>query len=238
MIKTALKWLVIMILGSGFVQSSFALQEKSVTENGEVAALVATQDLTRIAVEGDRILHVRGLDGAYELKRDAAQGAFFIRPTPDYQTKSFTLFIATEKNHNYVLHLTPKEQWGDTIVLKPHASKKCQAFTLRNSTSSPKPVITFMEHMIKGDIPPNYVIHNVTHLHYHQENQELTVKLLRLYADERHQGTLYHVTNHTRKTLLLTEKAFYRPGDRAISLSQFVVPPGDHAYLYKVRSHA
>ena len=70
MIKACLKLLWIVVMGMGFFQSSLPCRWNPVAENGEVNAAIAVQDLTRIAVEGDRIVHVRGLEGAYELKHD------------------------------------------------------------------------------------------------------------------------------------------------------------------------
>ncbi len=230
MIKACRKLLWIVVMGMGFIQSSFALQMESVAENGEVNAAIAVQDLTRIAVEHDRIVHVRGLEGAYELKHDPHQGALFIRPTPDYQAKSFTLFIATEQNHNYVLHLTPKEQWGDTILLKPQGMKKPKALHGEPYT---KKLVDLMTHMIKGSSLPHYAMDTFARSRW-VISQELTVKLIRLYSGTPLQGYVFCITNYSAQTLKLTEGQFYHPGDCAIALSQLTVAPGDHFYLYKV----
>jgi conjugal transfer pilus assembly protein TraK len=229
-----LKLLFIIIFALGFVQNSFALQVKSVTENGEVSAIVASQDLTRIAIDHDRIARVRGLEGAYELKQDAVQGALFIRPTSDYQTKPFTLFIATEKNHNYVLHLTPKEQWGDTILLKHKTIPKPYARSKHN-VSSTRVLTHFMRQLISGHTPPHYSMRDFTHTRRYAVNNELTVKPIRMYSGKYLRGYVYQITNHSQNIITLSEAGFYQDGDKAIALSQLIVAPGGQVILYKVR---
>jgi type-F conjugative transfer system secretin TraK len=226
-----LKLLFIIIFALGFVQNSLALQVKSVTENGEVSANVASQDLTRIAIDGDRIVRVRGLEGVYELKEDAVQGALFIRPTADYQKKSFTLFIATEKNHNYVLHLTPKEQWGDTILLKHKTIQKPHARS-KNSLQASK---ALMMQLISGQRPPHYAAKNSFHAKQYVVSHELTVKPIHMYLGKQLQGYVYQVTNRSQKILTLSEAGFFQGGDRVIALSQLTVAPGHQVMLYKVR---
>jgi conjugal transfer pilus assembly protein TraK len=229
-----LKVLFIIIFAIGFMQNSFALQVKSITENGEVSAIVASQDLTRIAIDHDRIARVRGLEGAYELKQDAVQGALFIRPTSNYQTKPFTLFIATEKNHNYVLHLTPKEQWGDTILLKHKTSRKPNA-RLKNSLHTTKVLTHLMAHLIAGRPPHQVAIRDFTYAKPYALNNELTVKPLRMYSGKYLRGYVYQITNHSQNIITFSEAGFYQEGDKAIALSQLIVAPGGQVILYKVR---
>jgi hypothetical protein len=113
--------LVFILMSIGYLQETVALQTKRVTDNETIEAVISNKELTRIAILHDRIRSSYGLEGMYELKNDPIQGALFIKPV-EQQLAPFTLFIGTEKNHNYVLHLTPKEQLGDTLLLKPKIS--------------------------------------------------------------------------------------------------------------------
>jgi type-F conjugative transfer system secretin TraK len=231
-------WLWVISLVMIYIPNSFALQLKPITENGEVQASVAAQELTRIAVEKDRILHVRGLEGAYELKHDPVQGALFIKPLADYQSKPFSLFISTEQNHNYVLHLTPKEQLGDTILLKPKGLKSHSVRFQKHSVPYTKLLVNFMTMMMKDTIPSHYASKTVTKAKCHPMGKAITVQRIRHYSGTHFQGALYRVTNRSCQTWLLRESGFYQRGDCAIALSRLTVAPGGHVLLYKVYSNA
>jgi type-F conjugative transfer system secretin TraK len=231
-----LKWLWIALLFM-FIQTSTALQMKSILEDDAASATASAHELTRIAVDHDRILHVRGVEGAYDLKNDASQGALFIRPLGEYQTKPFTLFIATEKNHNYVLHLTPKEEPGDTILLKPKILPE-QSVHGGDSFPSPKKLADHMTQLIHAIPPPKYAVDSLSKTTPHYADKNMTVQLTRVfYLGSSLQGVVYLVTNQSGQPLSLHEHAFYQPGDRAISLSHLTIAPKGQVLLYKVRSH-
>ncbi len=204
------------------------MQVKSITENGDATGVVAAKELTRIAVEGDRILNVRGMEGAYDLKQDAVQGALFIRPK-DNQAQSFSLFIATEQHHNYVLHLTPKEQPADTILLKPAGAVKFM------QDSSPHPKV--LAHFIK-DMMRNPIALDDTFVKAKRQHSLVTMQLIGVYRGTPLQGYVYRLTNCSRGRLALHESRFYQRGDRAIMLSALMVEPGESVLVYKVRCHA
>src|ERR1700722_2542531 len=52
-----------------------------VENNAQISAEIAAKELTRISVVGDRIMLVRGSEGAYQISNDTVQGAVFIKPT-------------------------------------------------------------------------------------------------------------------------------------------------------------
>lgn len=93
---------------------------------------ISQEDLTRIKVENDRILHVFGLAGDYVLETDDHQGQIFIRPLqggdPEPRineslvsrssSKPINLTLTTEGGHTQDLRLIPKDQAPEALILK------------------------------------------------------------------------------------------------------------------------
>ncbi len=222
---------------SAFATSSFALQEKTIVNNDTANAFVSIKGLTRIAVQNDRILNVRGPDGAYELKEDNNQGAIFIHPSQDYQKKPFTLFIATETNQNYVLRVTPRDRNADTILLKPLDAQNPQAQHWETASPYTQAITHLMADMVNHNTPDGYVINKIVKPQEHYLGDIAIIKLTEIYEGAYLQGQIYNVTNRTGLKITLTEREFYQAGDRAIALTNLVVPPYGQTQLYKVVSH-
>jgi hypothetical protein len=82
---------------------------------------LSQQGLTRIKVQGDRILHVFGNAGEYVLETDEDQGQVFIRPTPLEGTsvKAISLTLTTEGGlYSRSTYLIPKDQAPEALILK------------------------------------------------------------------------------------------------------------------------
>src|SRR5262245_33860991 len=65
-----------------FTVPSFALQTKIIKDNGAAYATISTKEWTRISVDNDRILDIKGPSGIYIFKNDNAQGAVYMKPIP------------------------------------------------------------------------------------------------------------------------------------------------------------
>jgi len=63
------------------LQNCFALQSITIGDNQTKNVTISANELSRIFVKGDRVLNVRGVEGAYILTKDAVQGQIFIKPT-------------------------------------------------------------------------------------------------------------------------------------------------------------
>jgi len=237
MIKQLFSKGLMAVLSFLLISPCFALQIKPINENSAVKAEISTNELTRIAIDQDRIVRVRGLEGAYDMKSDSVQGAIFIRPSADYQAKPFTLFLATEQNHNYVLHLTPKDKTADTILLKPKGVKNEKATHWENSSPYTKTLAVLTTAMITDAKPSGYAVDAVSHTKRHHITNHITAQLIRVYSGAHLRGYVYLVKNSSNQTCTLTEQAFYQKGDRSIALSNLVIAPKGEVLLYKVRSY-
>lgn len=230
-------WMNVIALSCLYSPVLLALQVKPITDNGKAEAFAATQGITRIAVDQDRITNVRGPAGAYQMQNDNSQGAIFIQPTAAYQKKPFTLFIATEQNHNYVLRIIPRDQNADTILLQPQDAKNPQAAAWEQASPYTQSITQLMNAMANQATPEGYSRNNLIKSPQLPLGNLATIQLKQVYFGANLQGQIYQVTNKTQQTLYLNEREFYQVGDRAIALSNLVVPPKGQTYLYKVRSH-
>lgn len=237
MLKDFLTQLSLIVIGMSIMTNAFALQEKTVKENGTVNAWVSIKGITRIAVDNDRIANLRGPQGAYTLQNDNVQGAVFIKPTPDYQTKPFTLFIATEGNHNYILRLTPQDKNADMILLKPMGVFNPSALAFEKSTSYLEALSALIKGMTNGAMPEGYTQNDIENGKPQYLGNIAAIRLKTIYSGAHLAGYVYQVTNRTAGTLQLSEKEFYEGGDRAIALASLTLAPNAQTWLFKVKSH-
>ncbi len=85
---------------------------------------ISRQGLTRIAVKEDRILNVFGVAGEYVMEADEDQGQVFIRPVGPGAFKPISLTLTTESGHTQDLHLIPKDQAPEALILKAEEDVK------------------------------------------------------------------------------------------------------------------
>ncbi len=229
--------ILLLVLGFGCSQTSMALQTKPIKENGMAWATVSIQGLTRIAVNNDRIAHVRGPAGIYSIQNDVNQGAVFIQPSPENAKKPFTIFVATELNHNYSLRLTPTDQVADTILLKPTDATNPLADHWEKSSSYTDAVTQLMTDMATHDSPEGYSVSFVSKIKPDFLGSMASFELKQIYLGAHLEGRIYCVTNRTSQTVTVKESEFYQCGDRAIALSCLTIPPHGSTWLYKVVNH-
>ena len=117
-----------------------AEQVKPAQENKTITAKISAKDLTRIYVQADRILQVRGTDGTYHLEKDEREGAVFIRPRESHANKPFSVFLTTEQGRTYPLLLIPVDVPAETIALKPDSPSKTAATRWESSLTTWWPI--------------------------------------------------------------------------------------------------
>lgn len=118
----------------------WAMQIKTVPPEGAVMATLSKTSLTRIVVSGERTQQLYGLGACYQSQFDTRFGAvyLYILPTSQCREKPFDVYVATNK-HTYLLHLIPKAQSAETIVLVPSAlAQKAQRHRQKTTVSSRK----------------------------------------------------------------------------------------------------
>ncbi|MBS0272301.1 MAG: type-F conjugative transfer system secretin TraK [Proteobacteria bacterium] len=91
-----------------------------------IEAPISKRDLTRIAVEEDRILNVFGMTGEYSLEADEEHGQIFIRPQSLNNSKPIHLTFVTEGGYTQDLRLIPKDQLPETLIFNIHRESSKQ----------------------------------------------------------------------------------------------------------------
>ncbi len=208
-----------------------AYQRVPVQEGYEVSANIASEGLNRIAVEGDKIISIKGTTGQFALEKDDVLGQIYIQPT-ETKDKSIHLYVSTEKGHTYSLNLTSSEVSPESIVLVP-APEVSPPSAWEKSTSyedSLKEIVKAMHTQVfegytvdkaKIKLPK---IHNVQITH------------LQTYLGAKLFGEVLEVRNNRNEDTLLNETDFYWEGVRAVAIVDKILPAKSKTRVYLVRS--
>lgn len=214
-------------------QGCFALQTISIADNQTKTITIAANELTRIFVAGDRIQNIRGLEGAYTLTKDGAQGQVYIKPTPPYQAKPFNLFIATEKGRNFNLLVKATETTGQDVELKPLTpSKEAESWEVNSEYS--QILVKLITSMVNAEIPSGYSLIYPDKKTKALKYGNLTLQLQKKYLGKHLYGEVFLVQNNRRQPINVEEKMFYQIGVRAIALSSLTIPASGQAMLFRV----
>jgi conjugal transfer pilus assembly protein TraK len=230
------KWyLLVMIF---FILSGIAeaLQVKPIQDNKTVLVKIASKEQSRIFVKGDRILVVRGLDGAYDLKKDDDLGDIYIQPSPYYQHKIFNLFITTEQGRTFSLLASPLDIPAETIELKPLSPSLTLAKRWETNSPYAETMVNLISAMVNHANPDGYAVIHFGKIKPKKLNNCLTMQLLTMYRGDHLQGEIWKVKNKSQKSVYVTPRIFYQDNVRALSLSDEKLLPEDETFLYRVVS--
>lgn len=232
------KWVMICVLMIGLSSEVFALQVKPIKDNQTITAHVASKELTRIFVEGDRIQQVRGIQGTYELTKDEKLGAIFIKPSVMYSKKIINLFVTTELGHTYSLLLMPIDSPSETIQLKPLSPALTVAKHWEQDSDYIEKMIQLTSYMVNKIKPEGYAVIDFPKIKFSQVPHGLTMQLMTLYRGSHVEGEIWKLKNTSCKTLHLTAKDFFNRHVRAMSLDKDLLRCHEETYLYRVVDHA
>lgn len=229
--------LIMLFIGLFITTSSFALQVKSVINNETVNASLSQDNKTRLFVEGDRIVAMRGTPGAYTYVNDNVNGQVFIMPTPDFKNKSFSLFVTTESGRTYGLNLTPIKSLSDSIMLKPKGVISSNASRWESASNYNETIVNLLRFMVNGVKPEGYEASQVSQTKTYYLGDVATLKLLTVYRGDHLQGMIYQLTNRLNKPIRVNERELYRPGTRAVAIQNHMIPARGTTLVYGVMSH-
>ena len=247
--------LTLLFLGS----AAHAAIEVPLNDKHVIEVSISREDLTRIAVQDDRIRNVFGVAGEYVLEADEEQGQVFIRPrNPEIPVftgtgvkpgfKPISLTVTTEGGHTQDLRLIPKDQPPEAIILKSDHEIKEELKHERQSSLTHDDITrdvieTLLNACRSGRIP----------LGYKQMPLDLnTLKgpypLTREIRGEKLRCLTYEVKNSTSASLTLSEPEFASglPPDLirsssdivAVFMPQKILTPGERTSVYVVaRTH-
>lgn len=120
----AVKAFVFLMIGT----STHAAFVRPLNDKQVIEAPIASQDLTRITVENDRITDVFGIAGEYALEADESRGQIFIRPLGPFLSgggfKPIHLTLTTEEGHTQDLRLVPQDGPPEALILTADNAKE------------------------------------------------------------------------------------------------------------------
>lgn len=215
---------------------AFALQFKPALDNDTLTAQISNKELNRISVAGDRIQHMRGASGAYIYKNDNQQGEVYIQPTDFYLHKSFSVFITTEQGKNYTLRLIPKNMAADTILIEPRDANRRAADQWERGAPYTEALTRLIAAMVNHIAPDGYAVNAIDKPIAQHLGDIATYHLNTIYQGVHLSGRIYELHNRLSTSITLSEREFWHPGVRAVTLQDETVAPHDSTLVYIVEN--
>jgi type-F conjugative transfer system secretin TraK len=232
--------IIIFIFISLIHSSAFALQVKAAKDNETLFYKISTKEFSRIFVSGDRIISIKGKNDSYELKEFNGkydQGVLYLKPTPFYQRKPFSVFVTTEQGHTYTLFLNSMDIPAENIEIKPISASKRIATHWETNQSYSQLIIELMRQMVKEQQPEGYAVIPLGSVKPKKLSSGLTMQLLTVYRGSYLEGEIWRIKNNTKNLIHLLPREFYQDNVRAASLIDETLNCGDETILYRVISH-
>jgi conjugal transfer pilus assembly protein TraK len=229
--KTIIIMIYLLMLSS---LSANALQVISIKDNQTALIKVSSNQQSRLFVKGERISVVRGLEGAYDLKKDDKLGDVYIQPTPYFQQKAFNLFVTTEEGRTFSLLASPLDTPAETNELKPVSPLLALAQRWELNTPYSQALMNLISAMVNTDSPEGYAVVNIDKVKPIRLANELTMQLLTVYKGSHLQGEVWEIKNKSKNTAYIHPRDLYQQHVLAASLRDEVLRAQKETLLYRV----
>jgi len=251
-IKVCKFWRLFLAATAFVVYSSNGLAEQVsqilvMAENKRLEASICPHSMNRLAIANDRIAQVFGDEGAFESQSEENTGQVFIKPTAENSDKPLSITLITEQGKTQDLSLKPTAKSATTLILK-HSDKapsqtegrfsdrpfadlaRQSGWHRERGFSYQGQILSLLKQAVMGVLPL-------------KEGDSLSRTSPEGYALSYHQSFesglfivhCFHLENTTQTSIVCEERAFYQPGDLALSLKARVLPVGGKTLLYVVR---
>ena len=237
------KWYTTTLFLSFFaISATHAVLTQTLNELRVIEAPISKEDLTRITVKEDRIHSVFGITRDYILETDEEQGQIFIRPADHMREKPFSLTITTEAGRTQDLHLIPKDQVAEALVLKQAENSEEALLKEKRSLVFRGEVESLLEACERGRIPLGYKLAPLPlqpHKSPYKLIQELKGDTLRCLTYEVSNPLRNAPSSDKKHSLRLSEPLFARalPLERnliAILMPRHILQLGEQTHVYVV----
>jgi type-F conjugative transfer system secretin TraK len=217
-----------------------ASQAVLLVENKRIEATICPDSMNRIAVANDRITHIFGDEGTFESQNDENTGQVFLKPTMENGTKNLSLTFITEQGITQDLTLKPNAKSATTLIFKnlalalktgqrletymgvqnPLTAGIVPEFSRENNFNPQHHLLTLLKQAVTGQLPVQE-----TSFFDDGEISRSSPKGFELTHHQSYAAGLYsvyafHVKNITNTAIEIQEKAFYQPGDLAITFQK------------------
>jgi conjugal transfer pilus assembly protein TraK len=156
-------------------------------------------------------------------------GSLYFKPV--YLTQTFSLFLTTQKGRHVSVVVTPTTGQGQTLALVPNQAAKADIHWERNSGYLHL-LQTMMLSMLQNKPLKGMQKQAVTESRVFSHSKHLQMQLTTIFSGGQLTGLVYRITNTSKYAYRLYERTFYRPGVRAVHLSQQLLKPHHSAWVY------
>ena len=209
-----------------------ALQIVEAHDGETVLGKISRKDVTRIAVEHDRIRKVTGNAGEFVLEKDDEKGQVFIRPADPHSTKPINVFVASEHG-TVALLLQPVDTPSDTIVIRERTVSARAPSRLESSGRHVRTCKNLLLALAGDAVPEDMETRAPAEAVQLWPGTRLTLQRVLLGAHL--VGEQYLLTNIGAVELAIAEADLFKAGTLAISLEHPTLRPGDATDLFVIR---
>lgn len=207
---------------------AWALQNVDVSDGRSHLVNISAKEMTRIAVDGGKIRRLDYVDGELEVKKDDAEGDYYLLPLVQ---KPINIFVKSGSGQTHALILQPKEIPLETIILKEPASRDARrSGSVERAGSLELAVKRLVLAMARGDKPNEFDIFKVN-------NEvglwnEARFVLTERYVGRTLIGERYQLTNTSNTVMRIAEQELYKQGVVAVSIEAMVLNPGETTEVF------
>lgn len=221
-----------MLLGA---QTAFALQVLEAAEEGTTYhAKISRDEMTRLAIQGGRIVSMHFPDGRLTVEKDDEQGYAVLRARDN---DPVSLVITSNSGQTHSIYLTPVKMGMDTILIKEKEKKaeikKTQSSIEGRSDPQTKSVKRLMLAMARDEKElRDFVVEPVSkdidlwqESHFHAVDK---------YTGPEVTGYRFILTNVSSKPMRLGEQEFYKRGVVAVAIDRHVLASGEKTSVFVI----
>lgn len=210
---------------------AWALQIIPVREGVTAFAKIASDDLTRIAIEGGRIQSWYTLKGRLIIEKDARTGQIYIRPLE--RGDPVSIFITADSGATYALTLQPVDMPAESLILQEQTKRGSRPSAVERAPSHIEMVKQLALMMASGRIPSDMEV--IEHGEEVRLWRDTHFVLLRSWSGSTVVGDLYRLTNTGAGEMRVAEQEFYRPGVLSVGVENHVLRSGDSTRVFVIR---
>lgn len=218
----------------------FATQLVEADETKQLKVNISQKELSRISIDGGRIVNIRFLDGELDVQKDEVSGQVYVKALTK---RVVNLFVTGDSGKTYLLVLQPTTNQADSIVIQERAQQQQlqaraisqpQAVTSKNDAyirSLKQVVISIANEATDGiglRFSPSY-----------QEIPlwgEVLFIQVGTYIAADIMAEKYVLTNVTNNALNIAEQEFYKRGVLGVAINKHILQPGESTNIIVIKS--
>lgn len=195
-------------------------QNVPVLNNQESNITLGSDDYNRLFAQGDRILQVRGDDGAYNVETDNVFGQVYIKPTG---LNPFELYVTTETGKTYALAVHVVSGKREDVGLVPKDEQVTKAATFESNTPYQQAIVALLRAMANGEPLDGFDVSQVKGKPIPLGNVA-TMTEVGSYQGDSLVGEIYTLQNISSQALTIKPEQLYRTSTAAIAMQSESVP--------------